>query len=202
MPGFNGTGASGGPANNEGRLLRSYRWHIQQLGDIIGAGPDSELKRAKSVTFPKFSIGVEKYKSPSALNYKFAESVDWDDVTVIFYDSVSMYDRINQWYKQIWSPDEGLAPAENYKKDSIFVATGNAGTAIETFTLKNSFVVGVDHGTMSFDSNEMKILQVTLSYDYALYNDDASSSNSQQSDPGASSITGPSSNPNITFGPF
>jgi len=170
MPGFNGTKPASGPSNKADTSLRSYRWHIEQLGDIrLG----NVTRQAKECTFPGFQIGIEEFKSRSALVYKFAESVDWKDVTVTFYDTQEVYQQIDTWYKRIWSPTEGLAPAENYKRDSIFVATNNLGITQERFTLRNSFPINVDHGNLSYESNEMKVLTVTLVYDFALFGAEA-----------------------------
>lgn len=182
MPGFNGTSQASGPSNKADNPLRSYRWHIEQLGDIrLG----NVTRQAKACTFPGFQIGLERFKSRSALVYKFAESVDWKDVTVTFYDTAEVYRQIDAWYQRIWTPSQGLAPAENYKRDSIFVATNNLGVAQERFTLRNSFPINVDHGNLSYESNEMKILTVTLVYDFALFNNSPSGSDTTSSAPSA-----------------
>jgi len=160
MPGFEiGTGG-GGPANNL-PTLRQHRWEITQLGPVT-----SSLDVARDLQLPNFNVEREKVWGANS-TYKYAKGVDWEDVTVAFYDLFDIYGRLKKWMDTVWTPEQGLHPAGDYKMESFFKMLDSRGAVIQTFKLVNSWPVKVSHGPLSYTSSEIKYTQVTLSYDWA-----------------------------------
>jgi len=160
MPGFEIGNGGGGPANNL-PTFRQHRWKITQLGPIT-----SSLDVARDLQLPNFNVEREKVWGASVA-YKYAKGVDWEDVTVAFYDLFDIYGRLETWKKTVWDPAKGLHPAGDYKAVSVFKLLDARGTPQQTHTLINSWPVKITHGPLSYTSSEIKYTQVTLSYDWA-----------------------------------
>jgi hypothetical protein len=58
--------------------------------------------------------------------------------------------------------------ADFYKKDITFYMLGPVGDKIEQWTLKGAFIQSANFGDLSFDSNEVATIELTLTYDYAI----------------------------------
>ena len=162
MPGFNVQGIS--PSLKDAMPFRSYRWRLVTLGEQTFK---EELKYVKSITLPQYTMTKLEEVSPSGLTYKYASGISWNDVSVTFYDTIGIYNKIKEWSDTIWNENTGLQPASEYKKDSLFELTDNNGDTKQTFKLKNSWPASVNHSALSYDSNDMKTIEVTLSYDWS-----------------------------------
>lgn len=165
MPGFvyEGGGDSIHPSHKIGGHKDLHRAHRFRLQKIAGITPKINMY-AQSVTLP--SVGFDMEAGPGAASdYKFASKVSFDDITVSFYDVDGVYWQIEKEREKIWTPDKGLALAAAYKTDTVIILE----TPDEPFyrwTLKNSWVSAISHSELAFEQNEIKSVELTISYDW------------------------------------
>ena len=128
-----------------------------------------KLLFAKSVQLPGFNIEEEMVHG-SAIKYKFAKTVNWDDVLITFYDTSGILEGLKQWQERVWTPELGIQPAGKYKGTATFNLTGGSVSDTGfTFILKNCWPKSIKHGLLSYDNSEIKVIELTLSYDWAEY---------------------------------
>ena len=166
MPGFNiGAGAGGSEPSNTTELNRNHRWRIISLGE--NTIPRQSLIFAKSLQLPGFTIEEETVQG-AAIRYKFAKIVSWEDVTITFYDNVGLVDNLLKWQNLVYDSGAGIKLANDYKKSSSFELTdGNGATAGPTYFLINSWPKSLSHSQLSYEDSEIKLINLTLSYDWA-----------------------------------
>ena len=96
---------------------------------------------------------------------------DWQDITITLYDPIvpsaaqAVMDWIRLGHESITGRD---GYADFYKKDITFYMLGPVGDKIEQWTLKGAFIQSANFGDLSFDSNEVATIELTLTYDYAI----------------------------------
>jgi hypothetical protein len=175
MPGFNIGGGAGGnnEPNSQVEILRSHRWQIVTLGS-----PDIRINRAtllyaKSLSLPGFSV-EEEVVNGASLKYKFAKMVNWEDVSIEFYDVVGVFDDLKQWQDKVWTPATGIQPANSYKFRASFALTDgtgfNDGAGVEeAFTLHGAWPKQLSHSPLSYESSELKLVSLVLSYDFVTF---------------------------------
>lgn len=179
MPGFAVSGGINGPFGGQGQewagsstreFIYTYTWQIMNLMDrnVNISGPESALIYAKEMTLPTFSVGIENHQGAS-LEYKFAKSVSWDDIKITFYDSVGMINILRSWRQQVWTADQGLLQADEYKKESeIDVLTPSwIPETATTWRLFGSWPSTIRHGDLTYTSSDVKIVEITVTYDFA-----------------------------------
>lgn len=169
MPGFvvnaeGGAGITSVPENTE--YYHTYTWEIEQIaGDFVG-GQRSHLVNVKEMTLPTFTTTKETIMGAS-LEYKFAKSVNWDDVKITWYDTAGMLATIKQWRETIWDQEYGIAAVDTYKQESILRTHLPDYTAINEWVLMNSWPSQIKHGDLTYTSSDIKVVEVTLTYDWA-----------------------------------
>lgn len=168
MPGFKVHGDFGGNRNApEAKLdyYYNYFWEIDSLFETnFDAG--SALISLRDAGTPTFTVNKETYQGAS-LEYKFAKSVIWDDIKVSWYDTDGLVDAIEQWRQTVWSPGCGLRQASEYKKESritSFLPTGKSDVA---WLLRNSWPSQIKYGDLTYTTSDIKIVEVTVTYDWA-----------------------------------
>ena len=178
MPGFNIPSKAGGGGtgpSNKVEFHRQHRWFIESLGipPIGGSRPGSGAQGvaakalfAQSLQLPSLEFEQEEIKSPS-LVYKVAKRAKWKNCVVKFYDVYGLYKKLEEWQKKIWSPENGIQSAIDYKGEPIFVLVDGKGQPKQRYLLKGAYPLNIDHGELSYTSSEVKILTVTYAYDYA-----------------------------------
>lgn len=169
MPGFNVQGIGdpkGGSSTQE--FAYTYTWKIFEMFGSAATGDSDLLVNAKDVTLPTFSVGIETQQGAS-LEYKFAKNVSYDDVKVTFYDAIypSLLDLMIKWRKTVWTDEVGLKTAEQYKKNSRFDILGPSGVEVSRWNLIGSWPSTIRHGELTYTSSDVKIVEVTVTYDYA-----------------------------------
>jgi hypothetical protein len=152
--------------------------------------PNGGTWYAKKVKKPKMNMSKTEH---SYLNhtFKYPGRVTWDDVTVSLVDPVSpdaaqhlaatiqasgyivpkTYNDVTTVSKkrasemlgevQIIQIDESL---EGEGGDAALVS---GGRAIETWTLKNAWLMDVDFGELDYESDDLTEINLTIAYDYA-----------------------------------
>lgn len=144
--------------------IYNYTWEIFQLFENY----DNLLLNAKDITTPTFSVGIENHQGAS-LEYKFAKNVSYDDVKVVFYDVVGMIKIFKEWRQSVWTSFSGLKSPNEYKKRSslaIYPPNWDIDKG-ELWTLIGSWPSVIRHGELTYTSSDVKIVEITVTYDYA-----------------------------------
>lgn len=167
MPGFNINSSdpaepSPMPGND---IHRAHRWRIVSLGDVNSR---TAFLYAKSLVLPGFTV-EEEIVNGAAIKYKFAKMVNWEDVSIEFYDVFGVFESLQKWQDQVYTPDGGIQPAGSYKKTSSFVLTDGSGKDIRPFTLHGSWPKQLSHSPLSYESSELKLVSLVLSYDFVTF---------------------------------
>lgn len=169
MPGFMVRGVGGHRGREDGRreYYYNYFWEIINLFEtpLTQQGP-SQIVGLKDATLPTFTVNKETYLAAS-LEYKFAKSVNWDDVKVSWYDHVGLLQTMKDWRANVWSPECGLADANHYKRRSIIEYYLPTGQKTCGWTLKNSWPSQIRHGELTYTTSDVKLIEVTITYDWA-----------------------------------
>jgi hypothetical protein len=167
MPGFKIGGTGDGPTNTPNPLM-NYRWLITELGPVGRGG--QLLQFAKDVTLP--NMRMERQEILGGLVwYKFAKAVRWDDAEIVFYDTGDLLPKLQEWQDMVFKLDKGIqkhSPSGGYKMVcSVDLLDGN-GEVVNTHKLMNAWPVSINQGKMTYTNSEIKLVTLTLSYDYAL----------------------------------
>ena len=151
-----------------------YTWEIQSYFEDDGAAGgrtldgNNPLVYLKDATLPTFTAQVDSIIGTS-LEYKWAKSVIWEDIKVTWYDTVGLVDIMKRWRKTIWTKNVGIKPGSFYNKKSQlrnFLPTWDHETAIK-WTLHNSWPKIIKHGDLTYTQSDVKLVEVTISYDWA-----------------------------------
>jgi hypothetical protein len=132
---------------------------------------------AKTVKKPSFQVGVSRHQYLNH-EFKYPTTVKWNDVTMTFADPASP-DVTNSFVGLLRNSGYNYPVDPNNKetvsRDKSVTALGQIriqqidaeGNAIETWVLNNAFVSNVDFGNLSYASEDMVEISVTMVYDYA-----------------------------------
>jgi hypothetical protein len=163
IPGFNIGGSGDGPANTI-ETLRQHRWIIRKLGPI---GRES-LIVAKEVTLPELRLERQEILG-GLIWYKYAKAVKYEDAQVIFYDTGKFLQEIQAWQDKVYKLDTGIGshvPGKGYKLDSQFDLLDGSGNTVNSYTFKNSWPALIAQGKLSYTDSEIKVVTITLAYDW------------------------------------
>ena len=136
----------------------------------------------KTASKPSLSVTSTSHKYLTH-TFNFPGSVTWDDITVTMVDPGGPDDATtrllnaikNSGYMYPTSPTQ-LGTISKLKSvnafDNTFVITQlNAdGQPVETWTLHNAFITKVGNGSLSYSSEDLVELSLTIKYDYAILN--------------------------------
>tara|TARA_R100001244_G_scaffold25113_3_gene25505 strand:+ start:13037 stop:13690 length:654 start_codon:yes stop_codon:yes gene_type:complete len=189
MPGFAISGKEKGQnPNYKAEFHRAHRWMIEDIGvpmssnsnnnvggtqtrggfNASGMASKGDLKLyAKSLKLPSLSFEEVKVNAGS-LTYSFPKKAKWENVVVEFYDVYGLHQIFRDWQDKIWTPDEGMKIVDAYMGEPIFKLLDGQGKEQQKFTLKNSYPINVDHGELSYDSSDVKLLIVTYVFSHAV----------------------------------
>jgi hypothetical protein len=178
MPGFNISGAGTGadiakdwPSNRED-IARIHRFAIEKLGPI--EEKDAKLLNfVKSISLPTVDFEIEEVKG-AAINYKFAKTVLYGDVVVTFYDITGVLEKLVKWQSQVYNPDGGLgysSPDTGYKQESRIIVTDGDGFELYNIKMFGSWPKQIQHADLTYESSDLKIVEITLACDYILHAD-------------------------------
>jgi hypothetical protein len=169
MPGFKITGNEGDslpPPDPD--VKRAHRWRIEKFGFIDNAPILSaeELLLAKSVTMPTFGFEEQNVLGGS-IPYKFATKPAFGDLVIAFYDLIGLEPKIRKWREAVWKPAQGIGMADAYKDEVIIYLTDGQGTPVDdAWGFINAWPKVINHGELTYDSSDFKLLTVTISYDF------------------------------------
>lgn len=180
MPGFISQGI--GDSSRQGSVhpvgteefYYSYTWEIPNLfvgASSVGYNPSTnpQLIYLKDATLPTFSVAKESVVGAS-VEYKFAKHVTFDDVRVTWYDTQGLISVIRKWREMVWTPESGIKTANEYKHHSYLVTYLPSGYGAVFYKLVNSWPSVIRHGDLTYTGSDVKIVEVTITYDWAFEN--------------------------------
>lgn len=146
-------------------IHRAHRWHIVTISGIAAASSDNEDFKlfAKRLKLPELSF-EEETAAGIATEYKVAAKAKFNDVTVDYYDVNGLYLKLENLRSKIWTPQNGISTAVEYKADSVFIL--ESPKTWTQYTLKNSYIKNLSHSELSYEDNAFKSVSLTLSYDW------------------------------------
>lgn len=132
---------------------------------------------AKTVKKPSFTVGVSRHQYLNH-EFKYPTTVKWNDISMTFADPAnpdvtkSFVNLLrNSGYNYPVDPNN----KETVSRDKATTALGNVviqqidseGNPVEQWTLNNAFVTSVEFGQLSYASEDMVEISVTIVYDWA-----------------------------------
>lgn len=92
-----------------------------------------------------------------------------DTLTCIDWITLDMEQIINAWRRQVYNPEtDEIGWAADYKKEGCVTQFGPDGTFFRNWTVKGAWPSGVNYGSsMSHEGNEVKKIEMTITYDKA-----------------------------------
>ena len=96
---------------------------------------------------------------------------EWQDVNITLYDAIvpSGAQQVMEWVRLSHESLTGRdGYADFYKKDLQIYMLGPVGDKIEQWTLKGAFILSANFGELDWSSNDPLMIELTLSYDYAI----------------------------------
>jgi hypothetical protein len=133
---------------------------------------------AKTVKKPSFQVGVSRHMFLNH-EFKYPTTVKWQDVTITFADpgEPDVTKSLVQLLQQSGYSYPDAAGINNTvsKEKAVTKGLGNVtinqidaeGNVIEQWTLINAFVSNVEFGQLSYASEDLVEISITVVYDYA-----------------------------------
>lgn len=169
MPGFivQGMGGGGGSSGVSSRrqYYYNYFWEVLNLFDA-NISRFEPLISLKDATLPTFTVNKETVMGAS-LEYKFAKSITWEDIKITWYDSEGFFPYVRSWRRMVWDQATGLQQANVYKRESLLHYFLPTGKRANQWHLINSWPSQIRNGDLTYTSSEVKLVEVTVSYDWA-----------------------------------
>lgn len=181
MPGFVVEGVGDWrSADTSLKPIYNYTWKIASLFEELSA---AEIL-AKDISLPTFTVAKESVEG-SSLIYKYAGMVTWEDVKVTFYDitvgSQKVSTILKKWRSSVWSTSFGIQSPQFYKKDSKIDIYDYQWEKQHTWTLHGSWPQSIKEGDLTYTSTDVKVIDVIISYDWAVLDEQPGSPSSSAS---------------------
>ena len=163
---------------------RKFRFRVM-FGGSAGSAANKIIWWAKSVDKPKMQIEPTEHKFMGH-TFKFPGSVKWDEISLVLVDPVSE-DAAQQTLSIISDagyvfPEAGYALGEEgtksfktMNKAKSVAALGEfvieqldaEGVPVETWTLHNAFFTSVQFSDLSYESEDLSDITLSVTYDWA-----------------------------------
>jgi len=135
---------------------------------------------AKTCTLPSFDVSEVEHNHMDN-KYYFPGRVSWSEVTVNMVDPISpdaagkLNDLLTKMGYLIPSSDASAINKQTIDKSKNAIAVkievlDMNGDAKETWDLKNAFIKAAKFGDLDYSNDELKTVELTLRYDWAVCN--------------------------------
>ena len=146
--------------NFEPKMKNRYVMEIENIPSYLVKAANRPTIQFETVTLDHINV-----------KRKLKGKGEWQDITITLYDPIvpSGAQAVMEWIRLGHESITGRdGYADFYKKDIDFYLLGPVGDKIEQWKLKGAFISQANFGDLSFDSNEVATIELTLSYDYAI----------------------------------
>lgn len=165
MPGFTVNGHGSGAAAAV-RPYYKYTWELDYLFSSRYLGTTSPLIYAINATLPTWVF--DKDEAPGAsIKYKQAKNISWNPIKISWYEVVGLASILKKWRELVWTPEEGLKDPSIYKQPSSLRSLTFNWQKPVVWQLHNSWPQEVNSGDLSYSDSDMKVVTVTVEYDWA-----------------------------------
>ena len=161
---------------------RKFRFKVL-FGGTSGETANQVIWWAKSVDKPKMTVAGSEHKFMGH-TFKYPGSVKWEDVNVTLVDPVSpdaakqtleIMSLAGYVFPESGYVDSSALAMNTMNKAKAVAAVGEFqiiqidadGNAVETWTLHNPFFTAVNFSELSYDSDDLSEIQLTVMYDWA-----------------------------------
>lgn len=169
MPGFSVNGFGKGPTSSV-KPYYKYTWEVVSLfGDGIGSTPAGDklpLIFLRDASLPTYDIDREEVQG-ATLTYKFAKSIKWADIKITWYDTVGLVNKLREWRRNVWTPEEGFKAPNEYKRDSVLNSLTYSWDTPNSWQLFNCWPQSIKAGDLTYTESEIKMVEVNVCYDWA-----------------------------------
>lgn len=178
MPGFsiNNVGGHRESPSATAEYYYSYTWTIEDMFGDFDQGTKDLIINAKQMSLPAFAVSKESYVAAS-LEYKFAKHVTFDDVKITWYDTVGMVALLKKWRRTVWTEETGVSAPAGYKKRTYqrqYIANKRVNDSSQSdddrdvrYKLEGSWPSIIRYGDLTYTNSDIKIVEVTVTYDWA-----------------------------------
>ena len=151
--------------------VRPYRFKIMETG----GGETGYWWWAKAATKPSFDVSKEEYQLINH-KYKYPGILTWRDVNIKIIDykhkEGSGPTKLHDIYKAIenskYSHTSGDGLSKQKMSQNFVIEQLDAdGNILEKWSLINAFIVSIDAGELSYDTEDLTSITLTVSYDTA-----------------------------------
>ena len=154
---------------------RKYRFQIQFGRNDSATSASTAYWWAKTVKVPTFSVAsVEHHYLDN--RYNFPGRVTWEDIDMTLVDPsepdavniiMDMLQTSGYSVKGITDTAATIAKQQAAKVQCVITTLDEAGSIIETWTLRNCFILSANLGDYDYSSDDLRELSLTLKYDWA-----------------------------------
>lgn len=126
----------------------------------------------KSVTAPNFEDGVVKLDHINSYR-KIRGKREWGSMDMTLYDPItpSGAQSVMEWARLGYESVTGRAGySDFYKKDITLNLLGPVGDVVSEWILKGAFLTSVNQGDLSWDTEDVVELGITVEVDYCVLN--------------------------------
>lgn len=106
------------------------------------------------------------------VDFKVKGKSRWQDITVTLYDPVtpSAAAEVHDWIKAHHNSSTGIDgfAFQEYKKDITLMILDPHGSPVEVWDIKGAFINSAKWGDMDWASDEAKMIELNLKYDWAV----------------------------------
>jgi hypothetical protein len=74
---------------------------------------------------------------------------------------------MKEWRKSVWTPECGIKIAGDYKKNSTLRSYLPTGAKANEWRLINSWPSQIRYGDLTYTGSNVKMVEVTVTYDWA-----------------------------------
>ena len=151
---------------------KAYSWEPKRAHQFVMLFDAVPAYLIKSSDKPKLENGTITLDHINVQRYVKGKS-KWNSISVTLYDAIvpSGAQAVMEWVRLHHESATGRdGYSDFYKKEITLQQLSPLGEVIEEWLLKGTFITDAEFGTMSWDSEEVVEISLTLQYDWAFLN--------------------------------
>ena len=130
---------------------------------------------AKGISKPSFEISSTEHQLVNH-KFKYPGIITWNDITMTVVDTGQKTNELLERvrgsgydYPTNFFGDEGISKEaySDYFDEFAIQQLDDKGTAIETWRLKGAFLKAINFGELTYDTDDLVTIQLTIGYDWA-----------------------------------
>ena len=154
----------------------------RQFRFLVSNSNDSEAVWywAKTVSKPSFEVSSTEHQLVNH-KFKYPGIVTWNDINMTIVDTgektkklVDSLKATGYNYPTNFSQKEGISKSAStqYLDELSIQQLDSDGLIIETWKLKGAFIKSINFGDLDYESEGLVTIQLTISYDWATFEDE------------------------------